>query len=144
MIILLLPVSVEHSGQEPLCLREAYANLAENFRTFERCFQGQDYTQQVTPWPIIIQTRGSTYQANKATRKQGTPHQSSWSISCKFTCLYVSIICVISGLREACEYMSLREAVKSLRACDTIHFFFKNHFHRILKSIAGSFERAHF
>ena len=29
-MIILLPVSVEHSGQEPLCLREAYANLARN------------------------------------------------------------------------------------------------------------------
>ena len=29
-MIILPPVSVEHSGQEPLCLREAYANLARN------------------------------------------------------------------------------------------------------------------
>ena len=33
--IILLPVSVGHSGQEPLCLREACAKLARALRKFQ-------------------------------------------------------------------------------------------------------------
>ena len=57
---ILLPVSVGHSGQEPLCLREACANLAQNSGCL-KTFKGQNYTQQITPWPITIQNPFSLY-----------------------------------------------------------------------------------
>ena len=45
--IILLPVSVGHSGQEPLCLREPCANLAQNSGCLKSSrVKSQDYTQQ--------------------------------------------------------------------------------------------------
>ena len=43
-MIVLLPVSVGHSSQEPLCLREACANLTQNSGCL-KTFKGQNYTR---------------------------------------------------------------------------------------------------
>ena len=50
------------------------------------------------------------------------------------------LVYVISGLREACAYMSLREACEKFARVTPFNFL-KNKFHRILESVAGSFER---
>ena len=128
--------------------------------------KGQNYTQQLPPWPITIQNpwtsiqslvclnwlylckpEGPTYQANNATRKQ----RNSLPISSRPIMLCNPVRCIFihfcfNYLRDFGLARSLRvhELARSLwKACArlTPFNFLKNKFHRILKSIAGSFER---
>ena len=91
-------------------------------------------------WLYLCKPEGR-HQANNASN--GTRHPSRLVPLCCVTLFVVyfsvSIFYVISGLRETCAYMSLREACEKL-ARAWRHSILKNKFHRILKSIAGSFE----
>ena len=96
---------------------------------------------------IPLQARGLTYQANNATRKQrnSSPISSRPIMLCNpFRCIFIHFC--FNYLRDFGLARSLRvhELARSLwKACArlTPFNFFKNKFHRILKSIAGSFER---
>ena len=97
--------------------------------------------QQFTPWPITIQNPWHPFkilfawtdytfasqradipskQCNKEATELVTHLVSSHYVVWPFwlyihlNIIYVSIIYVISGLREACTYMSLREACEKL------------------------------
>ena len=107
--IILLPVSVGHSGQEPLCLREACANLAQNSGcvkssrvkiTRNSCLHGllpfkiHDIHSKscLLKLTIPLQARGPTYQANNATRKQRnwSPISSRPIMLCNpFRCIFI-------------------------------------------------------
>ena len=162
--IILLPVSVGHSGQEPLCLREACANLAQNSGcvkssrvkiTRNSCLHGllpfkiHDIHSKscLLKLTIPLQARGPTYQANNATRKQRnwSPISSRPIMLCNpFRCIFIHFC--FNYLRDFGLARSLRvhELARSLwKACARVtpFNFLKNKFHRILKSIAGSFER---
>ena len=96
---------------------------------------------------IPLQARGPTYQANNATRKQrnSSPISSRPIMLCNpFGCIFIHFC--FNYLRDFGLARSLRvhELARSLwKACARVTPFnlLKNKFHRILKSIAGSFER---
>ena len=101
--------SVGHSGQEPLCLREACANLAQNSGyvksstvkiTRNSCLHGllpfkiHDIHSKscLLKLTIPLQARGPTYQANNATRKQrnSSPISSRPIMLCNpFRCIFI-------------------------------------------------------
>ena len=162
--IIVLPVSVGHSCQEPLCLREACANLAQNSGcvkssrvkiTRNSCLHGllpfkiHDIHSKscLLKLTIPLQARGPTYQANNATRKQrnSSPISSRPIMLCNpFRCIFIHFC--FNFLRDFGLARNLRvhELARSLwKACARVTPFncLKNKFHRILKSIAGSFER---
>ena len=96
---------------------------------------------------IVLQTRGPTYQANNATRKQrnSSPISSRAIMLCNpFRCIF-NHVC-FNYLRDFGFARNLRvqhEFARSLwKACARVtpFNFLKNKFHLILKSIAGSFE----
>ena len=96
---------------------------------------------------IPLQARGPTYQANNATRKQrnSSPISSRPIMLCNpFRCIFIHFC--FNFLRDFGLARNLRvhELARSLwKACARVTPFncLKNKFHRILKSIAGSFER---
>ena len=140
--IILLPVSVGHSGQEPLCLREPCANLAQNSGCLKSSrVKSQDYTQQFNSmsmayyhsksmasiqnlvylnWLYLCKPEGRHTKQTMQQGSNGTRHPPRLVPLCCVTLfvvysfIEVSIIYAISGLREACAYMSLREACEKL------------------------------
>ena len=149
--IILLPVSVGHSGQEPLCLREACANLARTLRKIQDVWNRQGsklhatvasmayyHSKSMTSiqslvclnWLYLCKPEGRHTKQTMQQGSNGTRHQSRLVPLCCVTLfvvysfISVSIIYVISGLREACAYMSLREACEKLTRTWR-HSFFK-------------------
>jgi hypothetical protein len=126
--IILLPVAGGHSGQEPLCLREACAKLARTLREI--------------PWAILV-TRAQSLQIARM-----LVYAIGATMLCNpFRCILIDFINLcLKCLRDFGLARSLRvhELARSLwKACARVtpFKFWKNKFHRILKSIAESFER---
>jgi hypothetical protein len=74
-----------------------------------------DISKYAINWLYLCNTEGCHTKQTMQQGSNGTPHPSRPIMMCKpFRCIfmyiYYSIIYVISGVREACAYMSLREA----------------------------------